>query len=533
MNRKSVILTAVFLALLGIALPIAGMLYLSWERALSAEQARLLQYADNAIARATLSFNEVGGALRMFDNVEVEPCSEAHIGMMRKVTLNTRSVDEIGYYQKDGLLVCTSWGVTRGRIRQVDPDFITSDGLGVVFNVYPMISHGKLMTEVRYKNYNALIDPVRFADIMLDDDVALAVETSAGQLLGSLHAPDLELVQRVLHGASDRNGALLDDKLIAVRERAGLRAVVIEARERVLEKVRKEQMTMIPLGVLMAAFIVAIVVWVSRRRLSLRGELAIAVQRREFVVHYQPLIELKTGACIGAEALVRWQRPDGAMVRPDLFIPLAEESGLILPITDQVVQAVIADLGALLVKNRSLHIAVNLSAQDIKTGRILPYLDKALRGTGITTDQIWLEATERGFMDVEAAKKTLEQARLSGHAVAIDDFGTGYSSLSHLQDLPLDALKIDKSFIDTICTDSATSSVTPHIIAMAKSLRLKIVAEGIESQEQADYLLARDVEYGQGWLFSKALPAPDFIAFHQKSLGRDAPADDDGKAEAA
>ena len=520
MNRKSVILTAVFLALLGIALPIAGMLYLSWERAISSEQARLLQYADNAIARATQSFGEVGNALRMFENVDVAPCSEAHIGMMRKVTLNTRSVEEIGYYQKDGLLACTSWGVTRGRVRQVQPDFITPDGLSLVFNVYPMISQGKLMTEVRYKNYNALVDPVRFADILLDDDVSVAVETSGGQLLGSLHAPDLEVVQQVLRGAGAKT-PLVNDKLIAVRDRNGLTAVVIEARERVLEKVRKEQITMIPLGVLMAAFIVAIVVWVSRRRLSMRGELAIAVQRREFVVHYQPLIELKTGACIGAEALVRWQRPDGAMVRPDLFIPLAEESGLILPITDQVVQAVIADLGGLLVKNRGLHIAVNLGAQDIKTGRILPYLDLALRGTGIETAQIWLEATERGFMNVDDAKRTLEQARLTGHAVAIDDFGTGYSSLSHLQDLPLDALKIDKSFIDTICTDSATSSVTPHIIAMAKALGLKIVAEGIESQEQADYLMEREVEYGQGWLFSRALPAREFIAFHENSLRRD------------
>jgi sensor c-di-GMP phosphodiesterase-like protein len=517
MNRKSVILIAVFLALLGIALPIAGMLYLSWERAVSAEQARLLQYADNAIGRATLSFTEVGNALRTFDQLDIEPCSDAHIAMMRRITLNTRSVDEIGYYRKDGLLECTSWGMTHGEIRQVPPDFVTPDGLGLVFNVYPMISHGKLMTEVRYKNHNALIDPVRFADIMMDDDVALAVETSSGQLLGSLHAPDLDLVRRVLHGGSS---ALVDGKLIAVREHSGLQAVVIEAREKVLQRLRKEQLTMLPLGVLMAAFIVAIVVWVSRRRLSLRGELTIAVQRREFVVHYQPLIELKTGLCIGAEALVRWQRPDGVMVRPDLFIPLAEESGLILPITDQVVQAVIADLGALLVKNRDLHIAVNLSAQDIKTGRILPYISAALKGTGIEAQQIWLEATERGFMDIAAAKRTLEQARLTGHAVAIDDFGTGYSSLSHLQDLPLDALKIDKSFIDTICTDSATSSVTPHIIAMAKTLRLKIVAEGIESQEQADYLLERDVEYGQGWLFSKALPAADFIAFHWDRMQR-------------
>ncbi len=120
-------------------------------------------------------------------------------------------------------------------------------------------------------------------------------------------------------------------------------------------------------------------------------------------------------------------------------------------------------------------------------------------------------------MDVKSARATIEEARRLGHSVAIDDFGTGYSSLQYLQDLPLDALKIDKSFIDTVGLVSATSAVTPHIIDIAKSLNLYIVAEGIERQEQADYLLARGVQYGQGWLYSKALPAPEFIAFYNDS----------------
>jgi sensor c-di-GMP phosphodiesterase-like protein len=265
---------------------------------------------------------------------------------------------------------------------------------------------------------------------------------------------------------------------------------------------------------------VGLVVWLSRRRLSPLGELSIAVQRREFIVHYQPLIELKTGICVGAEALVRWRRPDGQMVRPDLFIPLAEENGLIEEITDQVIYATIAELKTVLLADRSLHIAVNLAADDIKSGRILPVIQAVLENTGILTQQIWLEATERGFMDVKSARATIEEARRRGHSVAIDDFGTGYSSLQYLQELPLDALKIDKSFIDTIGTDSATSSITPHIIDIAKSLDLYIVAEGIERQEQADYLIERGVQYGQGWLFSKALPAAEFIALNNNRKRR-------------
>jgi sensor c-di-GMP phosphodiesterase-like protein len=118
-------------------------------------------------------------------------------------------------------------------------------------------------------------------------------------------------------------------------------------------------------------------------------------------------------------------------------------------------------------------------------------------------------------MDIEAARATIAKARAIGHAVVIDDFGTGYSSLQYLQGLPIDALKIDKSFIDTIGMEAATSSVTSHIIDMAKALKLKIVAEGIERQAQLDYLLAHEVDFGQGWLFAKALPADEFIDFYR------------------
>ena len=171
------------------------------------------------------------------------------------------------------------------------------------------------------------------------------------------------------------------------------------------------------------------------------------------------------------------------------------------------------EMRALLLANGHLHIAINVCASDIQTGRLLDVLARALDGSGIAVGQIWLEATERGFIDVAAARNALERARAMGFSVAIDDFGTGYSSLAYLQNLPVDALKIDKSFIDTIGGDTVTSSVTSHIIDMAHTLELQIIAEGVETPLQADYLRERGVEYGQGWLFSKALPAAQFIAY--------------------
>jgi sensor c-di-GMP phosphodiesterase-like protein len=244
------------------------------------------------------------------------------------------------------------------------------------------------------------------------------------------------------------------------------------------------------------------------------------VRKREFIVHYQPIVELATGNCVGAEALVRWKRPDGSLVRPDLFIPLAEQSGLIQPITDQVIDAVARDLNELLVQYRSVHVTINVCAEDIKSGRILEAVAARIGRTGIENRQIWLEATERGLLDIEEASRTIEEARTRGHKVAIDDFGTGYSSLQYLQNLPLDTLKIDKSFINTINRQSATSSVVPHIIDMAKALNLSVVAEGVETVEQAEYLIEHGVEYGQGWHYGKPMPADIFIAYLYENMKR-------------
>lgn len=181
------------------------------------------------------------------------------------------------------------------------------------------------------------------------------------------------------------------------------------------------------------------------------------------------------------------------------------------------VAEVIRELGPTLAADPALHVAINVSADDIKSGRVQSVLAQALRGTGVDSGQLWVEATERSLMDIDAARTTITHLRGAGHTVLIDDFGTGYSSLQYLQGLPLDALKIDKSFVDTIGTHSATSAVTAHIIEMAKTLRLRTIAEGVERQEQLDYLRAHGVDLAQGWLFSRALPATGFIAYHAQA----------------
>lgn len=512
MHRKRVIVTAILFAILGGVLPMVAMYYVSWTRAVHKEQKQLKIIADRVLVRAKMSFQQTSDVLQVLNQAEFSPCSTAHIAKMQTLTINTRAVDEIGYFE-DGLLKCTSWGPTDEKIKQLSGDFAIEGGIQVKLRMLPLVTGGNPMMAFHYKKYNVLMDPARLVDVIADPNIQLAVGTNKGKVIAALNVPGSTDLAQVL----TKTGTFVSDDYIVAQARDDVWiAAALMPRADIFASLRREQMLLLPLGAVMAAALIALVVWLSRRRLSPLGELEIAVQKREFIVHYQPIVELETGTCVGAEALVRWRRPDGSMVRPDLFIPLAEDSGLIAAVTDQVIENVVKDLKGVLASDRTLHVAINICANDIETGRVLPVVHKAIEGTGISANQIWLEATERGLIDQESSRTTLASARQLGFTIAIDDFGTGYSSLSYLQSMPIDILKIDKSFIDTIGTDSAKSSVTPYIIDMAKALDLKIVAEGIETKEQQNYLCEHGVQYGQGWLFAKALPALDFIAFCQR-----------------
>lgn len=519
-RRVRVIALGGLLAIAGAIAPLAAMAYASWQIAIEKELNALEDIAHRAIDRTQQTYAEAHRVLTEMENSTLERCAPTHVSVMRIMTLNNDAASEINYLE-NGLIKCSNWGRTARVIRQPEIDYRTSQGLGITFGVRPVDGIAKRMTALQLGNHMVLVLPTRFTAIGITPDTSLALFTGDGHLASMRNEVDLDFARRHLTG--ETRG--VDGDLMFVRLSAdGVDAIVSHSVSALHSGLMSEMMLLLPVGLFISAFIVGIVIFMSKRRLSPRAELEIAVQNREFIVHYQPLIQLETNICVGAEALVRWRRPDGSLVRPDLFIPLAEETGVIKQITDQVMDAVIRDLGPLLNQDRGLHVAINLCADDIKTGRFLDMLAEKLPSSGIRNHQIVLEATERGFIDVEAARKTLARARAAGHAIAIDDFGTGYSSLQYLQGLPMDALKIDKSFIDTIGKGTATSSVTEHIISMAKELGLLSVGEGIETEEQAKYLRDRGVGYGQGWLFAKPLEVADFIAFQSASKKEFGPA---------
>lgn len=268
-------------------------------------------------------------------------------------------------------------------------------------------------------------------------------------------------------------------------------------------------------GLLVVALILAVGFVFLRRGRSLDEELKIAIRDDELELHYLPIMDLTTGRCVGAEALMRWRHPERGLVRPDLFIPQAEESGLILPMTDWALQRIARDFAAGPPGGAPFHLSVNMTGKHFQTPGLVRALTRVFSPSALQPMHLVFEVTERQAVDGHdgQATRTIAELRDWGAGVSLDDFGTGYCGLSYLQRYRVDYLKIDKSFTDTIGTEGVLSVVIDTIIDLAHKMQLEIVAEGVEREDQLAYLRARGVRYVQGYLFAKPMPADQFFDF--------------------
>jgi diguanylate cyclase (GGDEF)-like protein/PAS domain S-box-containing protein len=257
---------------------------------------------------------------------------------------------------------------------------------------------------------------------------------------------------------------------------------------------------------------------VSARRLGLESGLRRALEQQHFQLHYQPIVRLdrgdpSRGEPVAVEALLRWTDPERGAVAPTDFIPVAEESGLIVPIGEWVLRTACREMRRLQSDSgRELCVAVNLSPRQFRQGNLVATVQEALRDAGLAPRCLELEVTEGVLMDDPIqARKVLQRLREIGVRVAVDDFGTGYSSLSYLSRFPVDKLKLDRSFVRQATTQSEDAAIASSVIQLGRSLRLQVVAEGVETVEQARFLAARDCELAQGFLYSRPL-APEALA---------------------
>ncbi|MFM8453626.1 MAG: putative bifunctional diguanylate cyclase/phosphodiesterase [Gammaproteobacteria bacterium] len=252
-------------------------------------------------------------------------------------------------------------------------------------------------------------------------------------------------------------------------------------------------------------------------RTILENDLRKALERNELIVYYQPIIDLASKKIHGAEALVRWKHPQRGMISPAEFIPIAENSGLIVPIGTWIAKTALEqlrqwkDLLEVDQSGREFHLSINVSAQQFKMGDFAGWMAESIWSLGVNSHLVWLELTESLVMEnPEKSILMLRVLKSMGVRVAVDDFGTGYSALSYLKHFPIDILKIDQSFIRDVVDDPEDAAIVTTVISMAKRLGLKTVAEGVETKAHLDFLEKEGCDYLQGYYFYKPMPHDQF-----------------------
>ena len=265
----------------------------------------------------------------------------------------------------------------------------------------------------------------------------------------------------------------------------------------------------------------------SPRRLSLAGGLRQAIQNGEIVLYFQPKAELATGNVIGVEALARWEHPRLGLVGPTEFVPIAEQTGLITPLTSYVLDAALGQVRKWMDEGQELTVAVNLSARSFLDAQLAVEIPRLLEKWGVDARLLELEITESMLMlDPGRGQATLERLSRIGLTLSVDDFGTGYSSLANLKRLPVDVIKIDKSFVMDMAIDASDAAIVRSTIDLAHNLGLRVVAEGVESHQAWTRLNELGCDLAQGFYVSRPLPAADLgrLLYERRATADEIPA---------
>jgi sensor c-di-GMP phosphodiesterase-like protein len=509
-RRGKIVLGSLLAALLGGAFLFASIAWFLWRESVDAERAYSVGLANSLGVRTEQIFLDTRDLLDRFNRLQVAPCSREHLQAMQDAAMARPYIRAIGYWRETERLC--SVGFHQG-LKPPRADRIYDNGVIAWWpSVHTQVGGVQLFL-MRYGDHDVAIDPRLLLDLGPNPrrQAALWVEQlPMAQVPAGAKLPPPSEVKVGVHVDRARGQVLSRFSRNALMP---IDVVAIEPIDSFWGRHSQSLSLGAVLGLLLVLAWMVMILRFSRYQLSLATELRQALHDGRIQVEYQPVVELPSGRCVGAEALARWQRENGESVSPDVFIPLAEEAGLVQEVTRAVLKTVVADTRPMLAEFPGLAINVNLSPEDLKNPAFGEELGRILAEARLAAGAIKLEITERALVNSETSRALIRHFRKLGHQVAVDDFGTGYSSLSYLQSFELDVLKIDKVFVDAIGTEAATSQVIVHVIEMARSLGLDCVAEGVETTAQKDWLVEHGVAFGQGYLFSVALPVGNFLDY--------------------
>ncbi len=501
------------LALLLALLPVVAAFQLSRSESIATQSKELGRVAVDLARRANATGEQMQNARDQLNSGRYgAPGSKTEIERMRFLSLTSTYLQAVG--RMNGTkVICTSMGTLQSPVDLGKPDVTTIRNVHMWLNAKPSFAGGAVFHALESNGCVVFIAPDLMFDVFSDESrVSMAIVTGSQKRILTRHGSiKSSWIERI--GNNDETTFLDGNTIIAIRRTPAwdIYAVVAQPVDEAYRHFTGMAIILVPLGALIGIFASFAGIRTLNRLRSLPFQLKTAIKKREFYLLFQPIIDLQTGQVIGSEALIRWKQVTGRIVPPDEFIPVAEKLNLIGQITEQVIEMSFVATKRLFASSPKFYMGLNVSSPDVRAGQLPGLLRAAGNKYGVALEHIGVEITETGLLSSASDLSAFEAIRATGVRIAMDDFGTGYSSLAYLMRLNVDALKIDKLFVDAIGTNSATSNVIDHMIRMAGELNKSIIAEGVETEQQANYLRDLGVQFAQGYYFGRPMTLDDLL----------------------
>ena len=448
---------------------------------------------------------------------KANPCSADNIAWMQRFQIDSYGVKSV-VVVKDGRIQCSSSGESLTGLELGAPDFRQPNGSELFIDVDIPGTSAFNFAVIERQGVGILMFPFGLIRPYANTGMAVGIFTGSVQHSvkhGPLHP---NWVVPMAQGVSSDQIVDKANGYFVVRHRPSSGVSTVYAAIALSEvDARAAQLRnwFMPIGLLVAFLLLGGAYLLTRHKLSPHTRVLDMVRRNQLFLVYQPVIDLQdNNACIGAEALVRWREDDGTVLTPDTFIHFAQEAGLVHLITERVMQLIAEDLTDFLRANPGFRIGMNLAPSDLQCPGVITALDTLIATLGQGNGRLLVEITEQGLLDEKSALETMQAIGTRGVDIAIDDFGTGYSSLAYLSTYPFNLLKIDRTFVAAACTDAVNSKIAGHIIELGRTVEMEVLAEGIETEQEAALFRRWGVDFGQGYLFAKPMPAAELMAYY-------------------